>query len=150
MLRPGSEPTTSLIQAKPAVAASPCSLLRVILKHWIVSSDSVCRSEAGGLSENSELLYGRRFTANQFVLAQSPFRTKTKEFFQLNPYGISPYVTSSLTRWACLYSMLGLSSSVCIAEIACYWKFFLLHYIQVLCQYRFFRANHAYLMYLML
>jgi hypothetical protein len=31
-----------------------------------------------------------------------------------------------------LRNMLGLSTSVCIANIACYWKFFLLHYIQVL------------------
>jgi hypothetical protein len=34
-------------------------------------------------------------------------------------------------------------SSVRIALIACYWKFFLLHYIQVLCQYRLYRADHA-------
>jgi hypothetical protein len=41
-----------------------------------------------------------------------------------------------------LMNMLGLSSSV--------WKFFLLHYTQVVCQYRLWRADHAYLMYLML
>jgi hypothetical protein len=34
-----------------------------------------------------------------------------------------------------LMNMLGLSSSVRIAHIACYWEFFLLRYIQVLCQY---------------
>jgi hypothetical protein len=34
--------------------------------------------------------------------------------------------------------MLDLSSSVRIAHIACYWKFFFLHYILVLCQYRLF------------
>jgi hypothetical protein len=38
-----------------------------------------------------------------------------------------------------------LLSSVCIAHIACYWKFFLLNYIQVLCQYRLCKADHAYL-----
>jgi hypothetical protein len=47
----------------------------------------------------SELLYDWRFTANQFVLATSPLRLKTTHLFlQLNPYGHSPYVTSSLTR----------------------------------------------------
>jgi hypothetical protein len=49
-----------------------------------------------------------------------------------------------------LINMLGLSSSVHFAHTACYWKFFLLHYIQVLCQYRLCRAYHAYLTYLML
>jgi hypothetical protein len=44
-----------------------------------------------------------------------------------------------------LMNMVGLSSSVHIALIACYWKFFLLHYIQVLSQYRLFKADHAYL-----
>jgi hypothetical protein len=48
-----------------------------------------------------------------------------------------------------LMNMLGLSSSVRIAHIACYWKFFLLHYTQVLCQSRLYR-DHAYLTYLML
>jgi hypothetical protein len=49
-----------------------------------------------------------------------------------------------------LMNMLGLSSNVHIAHIAFYWKFFLLHYIQVLCQYRLYKADHAYLTYLML
>jgi hypothetical protein len=44
----------------------------------------------------SELLYDCRFTANQFVLAPSPLRLTTGDFFQLNPCGHSPYVTSSL------------------------------------------------------
>jgi hypothetical protein len=47
-------------------------------------------------------------------------------------------------------NMLGLSSSVHFAHTACYWNFFLLHYAQVLCQYRLYRADHAYLTYLML
>jgi hypothetical protein len=49
-----------------------------------------------------------------------------------------------------LTNMLGLSSSVCITHIACYWKFFLLHSIKVLCQFRICKADHAYLTYLML
>jgi hypothetical protein len=49
-----------------------------------------------------------------------------------------------------LMNMLGLSSSVRITHIVCYWKFFLVHYTQVLCQSRLCKANHAYLTYLML
>jgi hypothetical protein len=49
-----------------------------------------------------------------------------------------------------LMNMLALSSSVRIAHIACYWKFFLLHYIQVFCQSRLCKAEHTYLMHLML
>jgi hypothetical protein len=41
--------------------------------------------------------------------------------------------------------MFGLLSSVRVVHTACYWKFFLLHYIQVLCQLRLCKVNHAYL-----
>jgi hypothetical protein len=43
-------------------------------------------------------------------------------------------------------NMLGLSWSVGIAHIACYWRLFFLHNIQVLCRYRLCKADHAYLM----
>jgi hypothetical protein len=36
-------------------------------------------------------------------------------------------------------------SSVLIVHITCYWKLFLLHYIQVLGQYRLCKAHHLYL-----
>jgi hypothetical protein len=95
----------------------------------------------------SELLYDLRFTANQFVLAPIPLRLTTRDFFyQLNRCCNSPYVTSSLTRrWGSLMIMLGLSSSARIAHIACYWKFFFVHYMQVLCQYRLCKENYVYL-----
>jgi hypothetical protein len=69
--------------------------------------------------------------------------------FQLNPYSYSPYVTSSLNEkiGLSLMNMLGLSSNVRIAHRACYWKFFLLHYVKVLCQSRLYKADHAYLKY---
>jgi hypothetical protein len=53
----------------------------------------------------SELLYR---------LAPSPLRPTTSIFFQLNPCGRSPYVTSSLTReWVCrLQLLLVLANSV--------------------------------------
>jgi hypothetical protein len=57
----------------------------------------------------SDLLYDWLFATNQFVLAPSSLRFMTRDFFfQLNPCGHSPYVTSSLTRrrvrllWICL------------------------------------------------
>jgi hypothetical protein len=62
-------------------------------------------SSALFLSE-SEFLYDWRFTINQLVSAPSILRLTTSLVFfslQLNPYGHSPCVTSSLTRrWACL------------------------------------------------
>jgi hypothetical protein len=42
-----------------------------------------------------------------------------------------------------LMYMLGFLSSVHFATIACYWKFFLLHYIQVFCQYGLCRADQT-------
>jgi hypothetical protein len=51
----------------------------------------------------SKLLYDWQVTANQFVLAPSSLRLTTRYFFQLNPCGFIPYVTSSLAcRWVCL------------------------------------------------
>jgi hypothetical protein len=57
---------------------------------------------------HSELLYDRRFTANEFFLATSPLRLTTSNFiFQLNTYDYSPYVTSSLTTgWVCRLQLL--------------------------------------------
>jgi hypothetical protein len=47
----------------------------------------------------SELLYDRRFTGHQFVLATNSSRLTTSNvIFQLNTCGHSTYVTSSLTR----------------------------------------------------
>jgi hypothetical protein len=45
-------------------------------------------------------------------------------------------------------NMLGVSSNVRIALIACYWKFFLLRCIQFLCQSRLCKRDHAYIRYL--
>jgi hypothetical protein len=56
------------------------------------------------VKSKSELRYDWRFTANQFVLASSPSRLTTRDFFfQLISCGNSPYVTPFLTRrWVCL------------------------------------------------
>jgi hypothetical protein len=63
-------------------------------------------SRAGWLE--SELLYDWRFTANHFVLAPSPMRLTTNDFFfQLRSCDHSPYVTSSLRRgWVCRLQLL--------------------------------------------
>jgi hypothetical protein len=50
------------------------------------------------IDSGSDLLYDCRFTNNQFVLAPSPLRLTTSDFFQLNPCGHSVYVTSTPTR----------------------------------------------------
>jgi hypothetical protein len=61
----------------------------------------------------SQLLYDRQFTADQFVLAPSPLRLTTSNFiFQLNTSSYSPYVISSLTRgWVCRLQLLLLLAS---------------------------------------
>jgi hypothetical protein len=66
------------------------------------------------LESESESLYDWPFTANQFVLATSPLRLTTSNFFQMDTCGHSPYVTYSLTRgWVCrLQLLLGLASPV--------------------------------------
>jgi hypothetical protein len=66
----------------------------------------------------SQLLYDQRFTANQFVLVPSPLRPTTSNFFQLNTYGYSPYVSSSLMRdCVChLELLLALTSAVILGS----------------------------------
>jgi hypothetical protein len=57
----------------------------------------------------------------------------------MNHCGRSHYVTCSLTRgWTSLMNSLMFLSSVRIAHVACYWKFFLLH-----CQSGLCKADHA-------
>jgi hypothetical protein len=72
------------------------------------------------LNTELELFYDCRFTANQFVLASSPLRLTTRDFFlfRLNSCGNSPYVTSSLTRrWVCLLWICLASRQVYISHI---------------------------------
>jgi hypothetical protein len=65
----------------------------------------------------SQLLYDLRFTANKFILAPSPLRSTTRNFFQLNPYDHSPYELSSLTR-GCVTC----TNSTCSVDLRCYGK----------------------------
>jgi hypothetical protein len=76
---------------------------------------------------------------------QAPWGSRPQIFFlQLNSCGHGPYVTPSLPRrWVSPMTTLGLSSSVRIALIAYYWKFFRLYCIQVLCQSRLCKADHV-------
>jgi hypothetical protein len=103
----------------------------------------------------SELLYDWWFTTNQLVLVPSPLRLTTRVFLEGGATEPSCFwslcnILSDERMGLSLMNVLGLLSSICIACIACYWKFFLLRYVQVLCQSRLYRADHAYLTYLML
>jgi hypothetical protein len=84
-------------------------LTKTVYCRTCVSLRSVRQSES-----ESELLYDWRFTANQFVLAQSPLRLTTSNFiFQLNTCGYNPHVTYSLTRgWVRRLQLLVLASAV--------------------------------------
>jgi hypothetical protein len=72
-------------------------------------------------SAESELLYDWRFTANQFILVPSPLRPTARIFPQLNNWGHSPYITSSLTRrWVChLQLVLALASAFILGFESC-------------------------------
>jgi hypothetical protein len=72
----------------------------------------------------SELLYNWWFTANQFVLATSPFRLTTSHFiFQQNSCGYSPYLTPSLTRgWVCCLQLLLVLASAVILWSEFHWS----------------------------
>jgi hypothetical protein len=66
----------------------------------------------------SELLYDWRFTADQFVLATSPFTRHSNSIFQLNTCGYSPYVTSPLMRgWVCHLQLLLILASAVILRL---------------------------------
>jgi hypothetical protein len=81
-------------------------------------------------------------------LGTEPLETHDQIFFlQLNPSCHSLY--DEIMNLS-LVNMLGLLSSVRIALIACYCKFFLVHCIQVLCQYMLYKADHVYLRYFIL
>lgn len=76
-----------------------------VLTGWRLSStvefqiDSTSLTQLKSQSEtDSELLYDERFTASQFLLAASPWRSTTSIFFlQLNICGYSSYVTFTIT-----------------------------------------------------
>jgi hypothetical protein len=95
--------------------SSPPTTRRVTVEVFLPASTRVWFAES---ESESELLYDRRFTANQFVLAPSPLRLKARIFSQLNSCGHSPYITSSLTRgWVChLQLLLALASAVILGS----------------------------------
>jgi hypothetical protein len=100
----------------------------------------------------SELLYDWRVTANQFVLASSPSRlTTTDTLFQLNPCGLSPYVTPSLTRRGFVsyeYAWPFVKCTYCIYSMLL--KFFPFALYRGPLSAEICKADHVYLTYLML
>jgi hypothetical protein len=105
----------------------------VFSSSWLVTASNNGYSSASGLESSlkggsfqteiflleSELLCDWRFTTNQFTLATNPLRPTTSSFiFQMNTWGYSPYLTSSLTRgWICsLQLLLALASPVILGS----------------------------------
>jgi hypothetical protein len=73
------------------------SLFRLTFNYQLKWSELLTAINLLESESASKLLYDWRFTVNQFVLATSPFRLKTRDLFvQLNNCGHSPYVISSL------------------------------------------------------
>jgi hypothetical protein len=65
---------------------------------FVASYDS--KGYGGGISVRFRITVILRLSiyADQFDLGPSTTRLTTRDFFQLNPCGNSPYITSSLTR----------------------------------------------------
>jgi hypothetical protein len=85
---------------------------------------------------------------------QAPCDSRPKMFFslQLSPCGHGPYIIFSKTKGCVCLLWIGFAFVKYTYHIhtACYWKFLLVHCIQVLCQSRLCKADHVYLTYLML
>jgi hypothetical protein len=93
---------------------------------------------------------GGRFPSCGFPNRPLPQLTASTTLNCLPPCRLS--LSRRIRRWVFLL-WIGFASplsSVRIAHRARYWKFFLVHYIQVLCQSVLCKAGHAYLTYLML
>jgi hypothetical protein len=87
------------------------------------------------------------------LLGEKPLETHDQNFYFPTNHLRSQSLCNTLSNekmGLSLMNMLGHLSTVRIAHIACYWKFILLHYIQILFQYRPGRADHDYFTYLML
>jgi hypothetical protein len=76
---------------------------------------------------------------------QAPWDPRPDFFFNWTPASIDFKNILFVEKMGLsLMNIPGLSSRVPFTHIARYWKLFLLHYTQVLCQYRPYRADHAY------
>jgi hypothetical protein len=96
--------------------------LHFLTVHWLLKS-------------KSKLLYNWQFTDHQFVLAPSPERFMTRDFFFNRTLAAIVLMQHPLWQKQKFLLWTGFTlplSSLCITHIACYWKFVLVHYIQVL------------------
>jgi hypothetical protein len=85
----------------------------IVISHDCTCTHAVSRAFVYFMDTIHELQL--ELTASQFVLGPSPLRLKTSNFFQLNPCGHSPYVTSSLTKgWVCRLQLLLVFASAVI------------------------------------
>jgi hypothetical protein len=123
---------------------------------WLSRSSSLTDSLTNSTDCNKVKV---KTTLRQAVYRQSvrlgakPLEFTTRDFFfateSLQPYFLRNILSDEKMGLSPM-NMLGLSSSVRIAHIACCWKFFVFHYTQILCQYRLYRADHACIAYLIL
>jgi hypothetical protein len=127
---------------------------RLPVHNWLTSKPKpMLRYDWLSIGHRGRVTLRLAFYRQSFRLNVNPLRLTTIAVFVSFP--TEPLRSSSLciilsdeNMGLSLMNMHGLSSSVRIAHITCYWIF--LHYTQVLCQYRLYRADHAWLTYLML
>jgi hypothetical protein len=129
-------------RAKFSQSAFTSRFLVTVLNNEDFSASVVTPLPAGWYSIESQTQskIQVRFTLRLAVYRQSfrhgvkPLETHDQRFFQMHPCGNNPYVISCLTRrWVCLVWICLASRKVCVSHItACYWKFFLLHYMKIM------------------
>jgi hypothetical protein len=104
------------------------------------------------LSFRVHVLTGQRLSHNSFpgwwVLEPSPLRLTKRDCFFSWSLTVIVLIKHPLSQedGVVSYEFAWPLSSVHITHITCYWKFFLLYYIHVLCQYRLCEADHAILL----
>jgi hypothetical protein len=106
-----------------------------------------CPSES-----KSELLYDWRFTTNQFVLASSTLRPTTRDFFSNWAFAVYSLrnILSDEMGFVCYEYVWPFVKCTFRTYSMLFKHFLLLHYAQILCQYRLCRIDHAYLTHLIL
>jgi hypothetical protein len=142
--RPGYGTANSLT---PKLASVSYKSLTLFFNAWQMTLIFRLPYRTDLVKSRSKLLYDWRFTANYLILASSHLILTTKvSFFNWTLAVNCPYVTNLPDEniGLSLMNMLGLSSSVHFARIARYWRFFLLHYTEVLCQHKLCKAGHVY------
>jgi hypothetical protein len=119
--------------------------------HWRHVSTVEKWSIKSELKSNSKFLYDWRLPPISSSWPQATWDPRPEIYLiePLRSYSLCNNLSDEKMSLS-LMNLLGLLSSVSIVYGICYWKFFLLHYTQVLCQSRHCKVGHAYLTYLTL